>query len=105
MKVQLARAMGWTSATEQLREEFNQLIARVEDQRAKAERELVRTRQIEIESIVRQLNELKKEVKPYAGYAKQLEARKAEEGRLAEMISRIQVQVMEVDRRFDQPTT
>ncbi|MCS6848150.1 MAG: hypothetical protein RMN52_10595 [Anaerolineae bacterium] len=105
LKVQLTRAMGWTSATEQLREEFSQLIARIEDQRTKAERELMRTRQIEIESIVRQLNELKKEVKPYASYAEQIEARKVEEGRLAELISRVQVQVMEIDRRFDQPTT
>ncbi|MDW8350325.1 MAG: hypothetical protein RML99_00310 [Anaerolineae bacterium] len=105
LKVQLTRAMGWTSATAQLREEFNQIIARIEDQRAKAERELSRTRQIEIESIVRQLNELKKETKPYAGYAEQIEARKAEDGRLAELIGRVQVQVMELDRRFDQPTT
>ncbi|MCS7057027.1 MAG: hypothetical protein NZM18_12740 [Thermoflexales bacterium] len=105
LKVQLTRAMGWTSATAQLREEFNQIIARIEDQRAKAERELSRTRQIEIESIVRQLNELKKETKSYAGYAEQIEARKAEDGRLAELIGRVQVQVMELDRRFDQPTT
>ncbi len=105
LKVQITRAMGWTSATEQLRAEFNQLIERIEDQRTKAERELARTRQIEIESIVRQLNELKKEVKPYAAYAEQIEARKVEEGRLAEMIGRIQVQMMDIDRRFDQPTT
>lgn len=103
IKMQLTRAMGWTTATEQLRNEFSQVIERIEDQRTKAERELVRTRQIEIESIVRQLNELKKEVKPYAGYAEQIEARKAEEGRLAEMISRVQVQVLDIDRRFDQP--
>ncbi|MCL6512198.1 MAG: hypothetical protein K6U78_16120 [Anaerolineae bacterium] len=105
LKIQITRAMGWTSATEQLRQEFGQLVERIEDQRAKAERELVRTRQIEIESIVRQLNELKKEVKPYAGYAEQIEARKVEEGRLAEMIGRLQVQLMELDRRFDQPAT
>lgn len=103
IKMQLTRAMGWTTATEQLRNEFSQVIERIEDQRTKAERELVRTRQIEIESIVRQLNELKKEVKPYASYAEQIEARKAEEGRLAEMISRVQVQVLDIDRRFDQP--
>ena len=105
LKLQAMRAMAWTSATEQLRQEFVQLIERIEDQRTKAERELMRTRQIEIESIVRQLNELKKEVKTYAGYAEQIEARKAEEGRLAEMIGRLQVQVMDLDRRFDQPST
>jgi chromosome segregation ATPase len=51
------------------------------------------------------LNELRKEVKPYAGYAEQIEARKAEEGRLAELIGRLQVQVMDLDRRFSQPVT
>jgi Chromosome segregation ATPases len=105
LKLQVMRALGWTSANEQLRQEFTQVIERIEDQRAKAERELMRTRQIEIESLTRQLNELRKEVKPYAGYAEQIEARKAEEGRLAELIGRLQLQVMDLDRRFSQPTT
>jgi chromosome segregation ATPase len=105
LKLQVMRALGWTSANEQLRQEFAQVIERIEDQRAKAERELMRTRQIEIESLTRQLNELRKEVKPYAGYAEQIEARKAEEGRLAELIGRLQLQVMDLDRRFSQPTT
>ena len=75
----------------------------MDDQRTKAERELVRTRQIEIESIVRQLNELKKEIKPYPRLFDDIEARKVEDGRLADLISRVQVHVMEMDRRFDPP--
>jgi chromosome segregation ATPase len=105
MKLQVLRALGWTSATEQLRQEFAQVIERIEEQRAKAERELMRTRQIEVESLTRQLSELRKEAKLFAGYAEQLEARKAEEGRLAELIGRLQVQVMDLDRRFSQPVT
>jgi chromosome segregation ATPase len=103
VKMQLSRATGWTSVTDQIRSEFSQVIERVEDQRTKAERELVRTRQIEIESIVRQLNELKKEIKPYPRLFDDIEARKVEDGRLADLISRVQVQVMEMDRRFDPP--
>lgn len=105
VKIQLVRATGWTSVTEQMRAEFNQVIERVEDQRTKAERELVRTRQIEIESIVRQLNELKREIKPYPRLFDEMEARKVEDGRLADLINRVQLQVMEMDRRFDPPAT
>ena len=103
LKIQVTRAASWPSATEQLRAEFNQLIERIEDQRTKAERELVRTRQIEIESIVRQLNELKREIKPYPRVFDDIEARKVEDGRLADLISRAQLQIMEMERRFDPP--
>lgn len=105
LKVQLTRASGWPSVTEQIRAEFNQVIERIEDQRTKAERELVRTRQIEIESIVRQLNETKREIKPYPRLFDEIEARKVEDGRLADLINRVQLQVMEMDRRFDPPAT
>jgi chromosome segregation ATPase len=105
LKIGLARATGWTSVTEQIRAEFSQVIERVEDQRTKAERELVRTRQIEIESIVRQLNEIKREIKPYPRLFDEIEARKVEDGRLADLINRVQLQVMEMDRRFDPPAT
>jgi chromosome segregation ATPase len=103
LKIQVPRSMGWTSAIDQLRTEFNQVTERMEDQRTKAERELVRTRQIEIESIVRQLNEIKKEIKPYPRVFDDIEARKVEDGRLADLISRLQVQVMDIERRFDAP--
>ncbi len=103
LKLQLARAQGWPTSIEQLRAEFNTQLEREQDQRSKSERELVRTRQIEIESIVRQLNEIKKEIKPYAKYAEDLGARQQEEARLADLIGRLQVQLMEIERRFDQP--
>jgi chromosome segregation ATPase len=105
IKIQLTRATGWTTVTEQIRAEFSQVIDRIEDQRTKAERELVRTRQIEIESIVRQLNETKREIKPYPRLFDEIEARKVEDGRLADLINRVQLQVMEMDRRFDPPAT
>ena len=104
LKTQIPRAMGWTSSVEQVRGEFNQVIERMEDQRTKSEREGLRVRQIEIESLVRQLNELKREVKPYSKYAEDIETRKVEDGRLAEQISRTQVQLMDLERRFDAPT-
>jgi chromosome segregation ATPase len=105
LKLQLTRAQGWTTSIEQVRAEFNTQIEREQDQRTKGERELVRTRQIEIESIVRQLNEIKKEVKPYGKYAEDIGARQQEEARLADLIGRVQVQLMEIERRFDQPAS
>ena len=60
LKTQIPRAMGWTSSIEQVRGEFGQVVERMEDQRTKSEREGLRVRQIEIESLVRQLNELKR---------------------------------------------
>ena len=104
LKTQIPRAMGWTSSIEQVRGEFGQVVERMEDQRTKSEREGLRVRQIEIESLVRQLNELKREVKPYSKYAEDIETRKVEDGRLAEQISRSQVQLMDLERRFDAPT-
>ncbi len=103
LKVQIGRSMGWNTAVDQLRAEFNLSIEREQDQRTKGERELARTRQIEIESLVRQINELKKEVKPYSRYAEDIVARQTEESRLADLIGRTQVQLMELERRFDQP--
>lgn len=104
LKLQLGRAASWPGALEQLRSEFNQTIERDQDQRVKAERELLRTRQIEIESLVRQLNEIKKEIKPIGRLGEDITARQTEEARLADMINRTQIQLMELERRFDQPT-
>lgn len=104
LKLQLGRAASWPGALEQLRAEFNQTIERDQEQRVKAERELLRTRQIEIESLVRQLNEIKKEIKPIGRFGEEITARQAEESRLADLINRTQIQLMELERRFDQPT-
>ncbi len=103
LRVQLPKAMIWTTAVEQVRNEFSAIIARMEDQRVKNERESSRVRQVELESLVRQLNELKREVKPYGRYSEEIEARKVEEGRLSELISRNVVQLMDLERRFDAP--
>jgi chromosome segregation ATPase len=104
LKLQLNRAVSWPGAIEQMRAEFNLVIERDQEQRVKAERELLRTRQIEIESLVRQLNEIKKELKPIGRLGEEIVARQAEEARLADLINRTQIQLMELERRFDQPT-
>ncbi|MCS7061509.1 MAG: hypothetical protein RMN25_10140 [Anaerolineae bacterium] len=103
LKQMVQRAMGWTSTIEQVRAEFGQIIERIEDQRAKAEREAARIRQIEIEALVRQLNEQKREIKPYARYAEEFEALKQEDARLNEAISRAQAAVLDIERRLDIP--
>jgi chromosome segregation ATPase len=103
LKGQLSRALGWGSAVEQLRAEFSLGINRVEEMRQKTERETQRIRQLESEAIMRQINELKKEVKPYGRYNEEIEARKQEDARLAELIGRVQVQTIDIERRMDQP--
>jgi chromosome segregation ATPase len=103
LRLQIPKSMGWTSVVEQIRAEFSQVIERIEDQRSKNERESSRVRQIEIEALVRQLNEVKKEVKPYSRYAEEIDLRRQEEARLNEMIGRVQSQVLDVERRLDIP--
>ena len=103
MKVGISKAGGWTTPLEQLRAEFGEMVQRIEDQRGKTDREAVRVRQIELESITRQLNEIKKEVKPYGQYAEAIEARKQEDARLSELIGRLQLQTVDLDRRIEQP--
>ncbi|HQX76856.1 MAG TPA: hypothetical protein PL074_11105, partial [Thermoflexales bacterium] len=56
MKAGISKASGWTTPLEQLRAEFGEMFSRAEDQRGKSERDAVRVRQIELESITRQLN-------------------------------------------------
>jgi len=103
LRQQLQKSMGWTSVVEQVRAEFTQVIERIEDQRSKNERESARVRQIEIESLVRQLNEQKKEVKPYARYAEEIDSGRQEDLRLNEAINRFQSQLIDMDRRIDLP--
>jgi DNA repair exonuclease SbcCD ATPase subunit len=105
LRLQVQKAMGWTNSVEQIRAEFGQVVERVEDQRTKAERESSRVRQIEIEALVRQLNELKKEVKPYSRHAEELDLRRQEEARLNDMIARVQAQVIEMGRHLEEPGT
>ncbi|HEY3340585.1 MAG TPA: hypothetical protein VGK81_01150 [Anaerolineae bacterium] len=103
LRLQVQKAMGWTNSVEQLRAEITQVIARVEDQRTKAERESARVRQIEIEALVRQLNDIKKEVKPYGRLAEEIELRRQEDARLNDLIGRVQTHVIDVDRRIAEP--
>lgn len=101
LRTQLVRALGWPASIEQLRNEFNQLIERIEEQRAKAERESARTRQIEHEALTRQLSELKREIKTLARHSEEIEARKSEEARLNDQLNRLQTQIIDVDRRYE----
>jgi chromosome segregation ATPase len=105
LRLQVQRSMGWTTSIEQIRAEFIQVIERIEDQRSKNERESSRVRQIEIEALVRQLNELKKEVKPYGRLGEEIDLRRQEEARLNDMIGRVQAQVIEVARHTEEPGT
>lgn len=105
LRGQISRAMGWNSAVEQLRSEFLLGISRVDELRVKAERDTQRVRQLESESVMRLINETKKEIKPYARYSEEIEARRLEDARLAELVGRVQVQTLDIERRLEQPMT
>lgn len=104
LKLQAQRSAAWTAAFEQLRAEVGSSIERIEEQRAKGEREGSRMRQIEIETIIRQLNELRKDVKPYPSYNEAFEVRRLEDARLAELIGKTQLHVTDLERRLEVPS-
>ena len=103
LKSRLARAEGWQTAIETARAEFKQNVARAEEGFKRVDTDAQRVRQVELESVTRQIAELKREIKPYGRYADDFEGRRQEDARLSEMISKLQVQTIDLDRKLDQP--
>ncbi len=103
LKSRVARAEGWQTAIETARAEFKQNVARAEESFKRVDTDAQRVRQVELESVTRQIAELKREIKPYARYADDFEGRKQEDARLSELIGKLQVQAIDLDRRLDQP--
>lgn len=103
LKSRVARADGWQTAIETARAEFKQNVARAEESFKRVDTDAQRVRQVELESVTRQIAELKREIKPYARYADDFEGRKQEDARLSELIGKLQVQAIDLDRRLDQP--
>jgi DNA repair exonuclease SbcCD ATPase subunit len=88
-------------ALEQLREELTLLIENNEDKRDKAHRELNRLRQVEQETVVRQISELRKELSPIARHEEEIQSLHAEVGRLNPPIISLQHQLAELDKRSE----
>ncbi len=103
LKSRLARAEGWTTAIDTARQEFKVGIQRVEEGFKRTDVDAQRVRQVELESVTRQIAEIKRDVKPFNVLPEQIESRKLEDSRLSEMISRLQIQVIDIERRMDQP--
>jgi chromosome segregation ATPase len=86
---------------EQLRQELTLLIGSNEEKRDKTFRELTRLRQVEQETVTRQIAELRKELTPIPRYSEEIESLNAENTRLHGSITKLQHQVVDLDKRSE----
>ena len=93
--VQIERSM------DQLRQELSLLIENNEEKRDKAHRELSRLRQVEQETVTRQLADLRKGLQPIPRYDEEIQGLRAENSRLGGLITNLQHQHAELDKRSE----
>ncbi len=87
------------NSMERLRQELTLLIERNEEKRDKAHRELSRLRQVEQETVVRQLADVRKELEPLPRYDEEIKGVRAENTRHSGLITNLQHQFAELDKR------
>lgn len=100
-RAELVKFVQLERASEQLREELTLLIENNEDKRDKAHRELNRLRQVEQETVVRQISELRKELSPIPRHEEEIQSLHAEVSRLNVPIISLQHQLAELDKRSE----
>jgi len=88
-------------AMEQLRDEFTLLIEANEEKRSKAYQELNRLRQLEQETVGRQIAELRQDLKPISRHKEELQGLQTEIGRLNAGVVAVQHHVAELDKRSE----
>lgn len=86
---------------EQLREELTLVIESNQEKQEKAQRELARLRQIEQETITRQISEMRKELEPVPRYQEEIKSVRTEASRLGGLIVQLQHQVTDLDKRSE----
>jgi chromosome segregation protein len=84
---------------EQLRDEITLLIENNEEKRDRTYRELSRLRQVEQETVVRQIADLRQELKPIPRYDEEIQSLRAEISRLSPPIIALQHKITEVEKR------
>jgi uncharacterized phage infection (PIP) family protein YhgE len=92
-QAQLARLLNTDRVLEEFKADVVAMINRLDDERKKSERELERIRNLSIETLQRQINELKLEAPRINKIEEELPTRRAEEKRLAEVLQRMQPQI------------
>jgi DNA repair exonuclease SbcCD ATPase subunit len=88
-------------AMDQLRQELTLVIEANEEKREKSHRELTRLRQVEQDTITRQIAELRKEIKPIPRYDEEIQVLRTEIGRVNGITTSLQHQISELDRRSE----
>jgi chromosome segregation ATPase len=89
----LARLLNTDRVLEEFKTDIVAMINRLDDDRKKSERETERIRNLSIETLQRQINEIKVEVPRIGKIEEELPTRRAEEKRLAELVVRLPPQI------------
>jgi chromosome segregation ATPase len=89
----VARLLNTDRVLEEFKADVVAMINRLDDDRKKSEREADRLRNLSMETLQRQINELKLEVPRLNKIEEELPSRRAEEKRLAEALQRMQPQI------------
>ncbi len=101
LRAELTRFTQIEQALAQLRTELTLLIEANEEKREKAVRELNRLRQVEQETITRQLTELRQELKLLPRHDEEIQSIHTELGRVNAAIMGLQHQTAEMDKRIE----
>ncbi|HTP11625.1 MAG TPA: hypothetical protein VMP08_25400 [Anaerolineae bacterium] len=89
----MARLLNTDRVLEEFKTDVIAMVNRLDDDRKKSERETERIRNLAIETLQRQINEIKVEVPRISKIEEELPTRRAEEKRLAELMQRLQPQI------------
>jgi chromosome segregation ATPase len=89
----LARLLNTDRVLDEFKTDIVAMISRLDDDRKKSERETERIRHLSIETLQRQINEIKVEVPRIGKIEDELPSRRAEEKRLAELVVRLPPQI------------
>lgn len=103
-QAQLTKFPQLEQALDQLRDELVLLIERHDEQRRKAEMDAERVRQVERDSQVRVLGEIRKELQKLPRYEEELQLRRAEDQRLGEALLNLQQQMADLGRDLEDRT-
>ena len=89
----MARLLNTDRVLEEFKTDIVAMTNRLDDERKKSERETDRIRNLAIETLQRQINEIKVEMPRIGKIEEELPNRRAEEKRLAELMQRLQPQI------------
>jgi chromosome segregation ATPase len=100
-RADMSKFMRLERAMEQLRQELTLLIGNNEEKRERSYQELNRLRQVEQDTLARQIADVRKELKPIPRYDEEIQGLHAELSRLNATIVAVQHKSAELDKRTD----